>query len=121
MSDEIRAANAEFYRAFEALSVEAMEAIWSHAPDVRCVHPGWEAICGWEAVQKSWSGIFESAREAGTYMEFNVTDVQLWQAEDLGGCFCHENILSFRNGEQVRSVVLATNVFRRENDRWLLV
>jgi ketosteroid isomerase-like protein len=121
MSDAIKAANADFYRAFEALSIEGMEAIWSHQDDVRCVHPGWEALCGWEAVQKSWAGIFESARQAGTYMEFNVSDVQVWSGKDLAGIFCHENILSFREGEQVRSIVLATNVFRREGDRWLII
>jgi ketosteroid isomerase-like protein len=77
MCEAVRTANAEFYRAFEALSIEAMESIWSHQDDVRCVHPGWDALCGWEAVQKSWAGIFDSARQAGTYMEFNVTDIQL--------------------------------------------
>jgi ketosteroid isomerase-like protein len=121
MSDAIKAANAEFYRAFEALSIESMESIWSHGDDVRCVHPGWEALCGWEDVQKGWARIFDSAREAGTYMEFNVTDIQAWNTEDLAGVFCHENILSFRDGEQVRSVVLATNVFRREDGKWLMV
>ena len=95
--------NADFYRAFEALSIEAMEGMWSHAPDVRCVHPGWDAHCGWEAVQKSWAGIFETARQAGTYMEFNVTDVQIWAAKELAAVFCYENILSFREGERVGS------------------
>src|SRR5262245_2147913 len=98
-----------------------MESIWSHGADVRCIHPGWDALCGWEAVRKSWAGIFETALQAGTYMELNVTDVQLWAGQDLAAVFCHENILSFREGERVGSVVLATNVFRHENSRWLMM
>ena len=121
MQDTIRAANAEFYRAFEALSIEAMDAIWSHADDVRCVHPGWEPLSGWDEVRKSWAAIFDSATQAGAYMELDITDAHLWMSGDLTGIFCHENILSFRNGEQIRTLVLATNIFRREQGRWLMV
>ena len=121
MLDPVRAANAEFYRAFEALSIEAMESLWSHAADVRCVHPSWEPLSGWEEVRKSWAAIFESATQASAYMELDISDVQLWASGDLAGVFCNENILSFRDGEQIRTLVLATNIFRLERSRWLMV
>ena len=121
MQDAIRAANAEFYRAFEALSIEAMDAIWSHSDDVRCVHPGWQSLSGWDEVRKSWAAIFESATQASAYMELDITDAQLWMSGDMAGVFCHENILSFRDGEQIRSLMLATNIFRLEQGRWLMV
>jgi ketosteroid isomerase-like protein len=115
--DAIRAANTEFYRAFESLSLDAMEAVWAQTDDVRCVHPGWQEMCGWDAVRKSWKAIFEAA----AYMEFNVTNLALWTSNDLACVFCHENIVTFREGHEVRTVVLATNVFRRQNDRWLMI
>lgn len=119
--DAIKTANTDFYRAFEALSIESMEKLWSHQSDVRCVHPGWSVLEGWDDVRQSWAGIFETGRQAGTYMELNVTDVQIWPGKEIAAIFCTENILSFRDGEQVSSVVLATNVFRLENGRWLMV
>ena len=117
MLDAIRAANVEFYRAFESLSIESMDAVWAHSDDVRCVHPGWHEMAGWEAVRKSWDAIFQAA----SYMEFNVTDLEIWTGGDLAGVFCHENIVTFREGQVLRTVVMATNVFRREHDRWLMV
>jgi uncharacterized protein (TIGR02246 family) len=115
--DPIRNANAEFYRALESLSIEIMDTVWSHADDVRCVHPGGRALAGWNAIAKSWKAIFEAAM----YMEFNITDVQLWTSGELACVFCHENIVTFRDGQVVRTVVLATNVFRKEQDRWLMI
>lgn len=117
MMDPVRAANAEFYRAFEALSIEAMDAVWAQADDVRCIHPGWPALVGWEAVRKSWLAIFQAA----SYMEFNVTDLRAWISGDLACVFCHENIVTFQEGQEVRTVVLATNVFRYQDDRWRIV
>ena len=117
MSDAILAANTEFYRAFEALSLDAMDHVWSHADDIRCIHPGWRELTGWEAVRKSWEAIFQES----SYMELNITDYQVWDSSNLGGVFCYENILTFREGQPVRSVMLATNLFRYESERWLMV
>ena len=70
MLDAIRAANVEFYRAFESLSIESMDNVWAHGDDVRCIHPGWQEMAGWETVRKSWDAIFQAA----SYMEFNISD-----------------------------------------------
>jgi hypothetical protein len=45
-------ANARFYRAFESLDLRQMDAVWSHADHVRCIHPGWCLLEGWEAVRQ---------------------------------------------------------------------
>lgn len=117
MLDAIRRSNTEFYRAFESLSIETMEAVWSHADDVRCVHPGWKDLVGWAAIHESWKAIFQSM----SYMELNITDLQVWASGDLACVACHENIVTFRDGQEVRTVVLATNVFRREEGLWRMV
>ena len=40
--DAVREANDRFYRAFESLKLEAMEAAWAHDERVQCIHPGWD-------------------------------------------------------------------------------
>ena len=51
---QVRHANERFYRAFEALDIDLMDAVWLHTERAKCVHPGWELLSGWEAVRKSW-------------------------------------------------------------------
>ena len=50
---------------------EAMEAVWLHEPWVRCVHPGWEMLTGWQSIRKSWSNIFKNA----AYLKIHVSKV----------------------------------------------
>jgi hypothetical protein len=52
--------NARFYVAFETSDLNALESVWSHDADVRCVHPGWHLLEGWDAVRESWENIFQS-------------------------------------------------------------
>jgi len=37
-----------------------MQRLWLASPDAVCVHPGWPALHGWEAIRDSWRGIFEN-------------------------------------------------------------
>ena len=37
-------ANLAFYRAFEALDIEAMHLVWLDDDCIKCVHPGWELL-----------------------------------------------------------------------------
>src|SRR6266436_3438662 len=65
MSDgaEVEQANARFYQAFETLDLARMELVWSHREHVKCVHPGWPILIGWDAVRSSWASIFENTAE----------------------------------------------------------
>ena len=91
MSDleEVEQANARFYRAFETLDLGQMEAVWAHGEYVKCVHPGWQLLVGWEAVRSSWQAIFESAAE----MRFTISEVLAEVMGDLAWVTCTENIL----------------------------
>ena len=55
----MEAANTRFYQVFEALDIAAMEGVWVHDEHVKCVHPGWPLLTGWDAVRESWRTIFE--------------------------------------------------------------
>ena len=119
MSDEraVVAANAAFYRAFEALDVAAMDRVWAHGSHVKCVHPGWPLLSGWEAVRESWAAIFESTQE----MRFTLSDVQAVVGDDLAWVTCTENILSEVAGRVTVTAILATNVFAHDGGEWRLV
>ena len=60
VESEVLSVNDRFYRALTELELEAMSAVWLHEDWVRCVHPGREMLCGWEAIGESWRAIFES-------------------------------------------------------------
>ncbi len=117
--DAVRAANEAFYAAFEALDPDRMADCWAHDDSVRCVHPGWDAIAGWPQVRRSWMAIFANS----SYIQFFLTDVEVHVAGEVAWVTCTENILAGQGGrEEVQaSKVLATNVFRRYGERWLMV
>ncbi len=113
----VEAANAGFYRAFEALDLAAMDRVWAHGAYVKCVHPGWPLLVGWDAVRASWEQIFASTAE----MRFTVADVRVASVGNLAWVTCTENILSEVRGRVGVTTVLATNVFERVDGRWRLV
>jgi ketosteroid isomerase-like protein len=116
-SQEIEAINARFYRAFEALDLAEMDRVWSHGEHVKCVHPGWPLLVGWEAVRASWETIFTNTAE----MRFTVTDVQVVCCGTLGWVTCTENILSQVRGRVAVTSVLATNLFEHGAEGWRML
>lgn len=111
-------ANARFYRVFESLDLQRMDDLWVHGDHVRCVHPGWCRLAGWEAVRHSWDVIFQNSRE----MRFSISDVHAHVEGALGWVTCTENILSEARGNISVTSILATNIFERHRDgEWLLV
>ena len=116
-TDEVVEANARFYRAFEALDIAEMDRVWAHGEHVKCVHPGWPMLSGWEAVRESWARIFENTEE----MRFTLSSVAAVVGGDLAWVSCTENILSDVDGRVSVTAILATNLFERDGARWRLV
>jgi ketosteroid isomerase-like protein len=116
-ADDVEEANARFYRAFEALDVRQMDHVWAHGEHVRCVHPGWPLLCGWDTVRASWERIFENTEE----MRFTLGGVSVHVGGDLAWVTCTENILSEVDGRVSVTAILATNLFERDADGWRLV
>jgi ketosteroid isomerase-like protein len=113
---EVLEANQRFYRALNALDLEAMEGLWSHGGFVRCVHPGWELIVGWEAVRASWEGIFRASAESPHTVE--AADAAVRAVSGLGWVSCIERI---QMRGRPASLAVATNLFEREGERWLMI
>lgn len=114
---EVGEANARFYRAFESLEISRMDQIWSHGDHVRCIHPGWCLLAGWEAVRQSWEAIFKNSGE----MRFSIADVDVHVDGDIARVMCAENILSHTHGQIAVTTLLATNMFERQGGEWRMI
>jgi ketosteroid isomerase-like protein len=110
----LRQANESFYRALEGLEIGAMDALWLHEPWVRCVHPGGEAIAGWEAVRRSLEQIFANT----TWIGVMPTGVEIVVVGDVGIVSCVEDITATQDLGLGLGVAQATNVFVRRPEGW---
>ena len=116
---EILKSNGKFYHAFEVLSIEMMDNLWKHDESIICVHPGWELLVGWLAIRESWVTIFQNTEK----IKFNITNtkVRLFDNGDIGVVVCQENIESSVNRQQDKIGIIATNIFERYENQWLLI
>lgn len=102
-------ANAAFYRAFVERDVAAMGALWAaHAP-VWCVHPGWTAIVGRDAVLESWRGILSNEEQPA----IRFSGPRALTHGEWGVVLCEERVGEMR--------LAASNGFTVEDGRWRMV
>ena len=116
---EILMSNGKFYHAFAGLSIDMMDNLWKHDENIICVHPGWDLLVGWLAIRESWVTIFQNTE----MIKFNITNtkVRLFDNGDIGVVVCQENIESSVNRQQDKIGIIATNIFERYENRWLLI
>ncbi len=106
---EVLDANSAFYRAFAGRDLGAMDALWSSARPVACIHPGWDVLRSRDEIMESWRAIFDGSGPGGVGCSHAFSQV-------LGGValvICREHV---GGGELV-----ATNVFAREGTAWKMV
>ncbi|MEP7273611.1 MAG: nuclear transport factor 2 family protein [Acidobacteriota bacterium] len=115
----VAAANERFYSALESGDLVAMEDVWLHADWVKCVHPGWELIIGWEGVNDSWRRIFENSGG----MRVSAREVRIKVTGDFSWVSCTENLAIFLDNSSapITATTAATNLFYRVNSAWLMV
>jgi ketosteroid isomerase-like protein len=106
--DAIRAANAEYYRAFSSGDFAAMSLVWAD-DGVSCVHPGWPALIGRAPVIESYRNILHPANRIGIVHRDDVAIV----TGDDARVLCVEIV----NG----GALAATNCFRRVGSAWRMV
>ncbi len=111
MFETPQAAETAFYEAFERKDLTAMMAVWAQDEAVVCVHPMGPRLQGRVDIEDSWAGIFAG----GGTLVFEISACQSLHAETLAIHNVYENI-SF--GAEQRSIVVATNVYRRGEDGW---
>ena len=107
MSDEaaILAANAAYYRAFSSGDFAEMRRLWAD-DNLSCIHPGWPALFGRQAVLESYRQILSSP-ERDRIEPRNETAIV---AGNEGRIVCVE----FVGG----AALAATNLFTRIDGAW---
>ena len=117
VEDDVRAANAAFYEAFEARDMDRMSEVWEHSDRVSCVHPGWHVLRGWGPVAGSWFALFTGPQ----HLQFILTNESVEVGDDARTAWVSvdENLL---DGDEVGGTVTALNVFVKDDGgRWRLV
>ena len=102
-----------FYEAFMRCDPEVIAALWADE-GVVCVHPGSGAIVEYQAIIRSWKHILGNARQ----VEMRYTVISRILATDLAVHMVAEEMLT---ANRVNAVVLATNVYRKYQQSWLMV
>jgi ketosteroid isomerase-like protein len=107
MSDEadILTANAAYYRAFASADFAAMSSLWTD-DNVSCIHPGWPALIGRQAIVESYREILRNPNQERIIPRNETVIVSGDEARVL----CVE----FVGG----SALATTNMFRRVDGAW---
>ncbi|HEY4682244.1 MAG TPA: nuclear transport factor 2 family protein [Candidatus Acidoferrales bacterium] len=115
--EKVREANRRFYLALEGLDLERMDRVWLHDDSVKCVHPGWELLSGWEEVRESWARIFENTGR----MQVIISNVEVQMLGDVAWVVCNEKITSTTDKGFDTALIQATNIFVRRGENWLMI
>jgi len=108
-NDAVLAANLEFYRAFAARDLAAMDGLWAQRAPVACLHPGWTPLKDRNAIIESWRGILSNP-DAPRIACF---DEQVFLYDNVALVVCEEEL----DG----GTLAASNLFIREDDEWRIV
>src|SRR6516165_7479316 len=104
-------------QAFESLDIEKMEPIWLRDSKIVCIHPGWRKLTGWGPIMNSWERIFDGVFE----MKFELRDLHLLVSGDMAAVVTEENLSQRGYDGTIRTQVLATNIYERVGNRWMMV
>ena len=110
------AAEAAFYAAFEARSLDAMMAVWANADSIACIHPLAAPLNGRAAVAAGWRSMFDAAGQFRVQIE-SVHEIR--EADQVIRIV--REYLSIGQEAEPRPPILATNVYRKEADGWRMV
>lgn len=101
-------ANEAFYLAFNQKDPAAMRDVWSAKDGLLCLHPGWPALIGREAVLSSWDNILNNQQQGM---------LQMYQPHAVAVANTDSQAVMVICYEQVgTSVMVATNLFVTENN-----
>ncbi len=104
--------NRSFYLAHEHRDLAAMAAVWEHTTRAVCIHPGWPALHGWEAIAESWRRIFAGPGRN----QFILTNIKGTVNGPTAWVTLDENLMD----GAATGTIAATNLFVRTRDGWRL-
>ncbi|MGF1481503.1 MAG: nuclear transport factor 2 family protein [Cyanophyceae cyanobacterium] len=111
------AVNEAFYRAFEKKDIQAMSLVWSQGTGALCIHPGGDALQGWQQIRRSWEQIFQNTN----YLEIDTEIISTEIGAHVAYVVLAENVLQVVRGRRLQAQSMATNVFQKMAQKWYLV
>lgn len=119
MSDEqlVREVNERFYAAMNASEIGEMDEVWADDPAAVCIHPGREAIVGYERIRESWSMIFTATNS----MSIAAGNELITVADDVAWVTCIETISMMMEEGLAAAAAQCTNIFCRREGRWRMI
>lgn len=109
--------NEKFYKALDNGDIGLMGDIWLKDDTVKCIHPGWPLIRGWNDIKESWEKIFESGQLGSVEISDTFADVN----EEIAWLNCIEKLNHVIGGQVVITMAQTTNIFEKRDSRWYLV
>ena len=107
-ADALIAANTTFYASFSRGDVAQMEALWAERAPISCLHPGWDALLGREAVLGSWRAILRAGAPP-----IRASHARALVYGGIGLVLCHEHLGA--------ATLAVTNWFVIEDGRWKMI
>ena len=101
-------ANEAFYQAFADRDYEGMSALWAHTLPVLCLHPGWPALVGRDAVLDSWKRLL-----GGAAIGLEMSHPRIHFVGTVAFVSCSERV--------GRDWLAATNAFAPEDGAWRMI
>jgi ketosteroid isomerase-like protein len=119
LAEELLLANERFYDAFTSLDLKKMQCVWQSTPYVKCLHPGWHIISGFDEVMESWRLIFRNTFS----MRFELEEVEAVVLGRVGIVTLREHLLTTNHPTEVPAhvVLAATNIFELSDDGWKMI
>lgn len=109
-----QAAEVAFYDAVERGDMALLDSVWSRDENVVCIHAGSNRIEGRAEVLDSFTDLFTDA----SGISYSITDTLQTGNDGLAIHLVREEVEI--DGEVV-SVMVATNIFHREEDGWRML
>lgn len=111
----VEEANRKFYAAFMSGNFQEMDNVWGQGDHVQVVHPGMNCIAGREAVMESWRLILKQVLPR--QFQIKLLDLRVFAHDSMGFVTCVEIV----NDDDQTGRITATNIFEKQNGRWVIV
>lgn len=115
--EEVLEANDRFYRALTDQDLPAMAGVWLEEAWVRCIHPGWPMMSGWDEVMESWKRIFANTVE----QQVSPENVSVQVFGEMAWVLCLERIAATSSATSLVSFAQGTNLFLATASGWRMV
>ncbi len=117
--ERVNAASQVFIAAISARDIRAMEKVWAHESYATFIGPlGTTVVVGWQGVKKAWEMRFDQFDR----VTISLAESHVHTNGKVAWAVGIEKVeLLRKNGDTLNFDAFVTNVFEKNDDRWLIV